>query len=402
MTTRLSKIFQGPESLCYGCGACAQVCSKAAVVMEANEEGFDYPRKDESLCTDCGRCVDVCPASPDQNGKFVFPPSELVYAAWSRSKSLVMSSTSGGIFSEIAEWTISQGGVVYGCSWVGEPTVAAHVRISDLEGISRLRGSKYVQSEVGTTYAQTKSDLRNGIPVLYSGTPCQIAGLKAFLGKPYESLLLVDLVCHGVPSQKMLDAYRRSISGVPQSEVLDLKFRDKRPGGWRSYVSWIDSAKTKHVRAAGFEPYMFGFYKEFFSRESCYSCGFSRPERSGDITLSDYWGAENLHPELRTVRKHGLSMVMSNTMNGSKTIQAIWPKSHWVVSDPDHARASDHRLMRPGKRPAERSVVYELLDREGFDQLVRKYLRPRGLFLRRLVPEAVKNLIAEVKARIPR
>lgn len=395
-----SPIFDGEQDACYGCEACTQICSHNAITMVANEEGFSYPKIDESLCVHCELCKKVCPV---QNSKASFhAPSKSVYAAWTKDRSIRMDSTSGAAFSELASAILLRKGVVYGCAWKTNRLTAVHTRIETESQLKRLRGSKYVQSEIGTTFQDAKKDLQRGRLVLYSGTPCQIAGLKLFLGKDYSNLYLIDLVCHGIPSPKIFKEYIQYIEAKTGETITNYKFRAKKNSGWRSYVALTNSKTINNdiMISVGFDPYSYAFHSSLLNRESCFQCDFSRIERTGDITLSDYWGGEKRHVQLRPIRKFGFSMIMCNSEKGKELTESILPKMDWIRSDAETAQANDIRLRSTGERPKLRSKIYAELNENGFAWLAENRFKPRFLFIRKLIPDVFKNLFKEIQTRI--
>ncbi|MBQ7549031.1 MAG: Coenzyme F420 hydrogenase/dehydrogenase, beta subunit C-terminal domain [Clostridia bacterium] len=307
-----------PEECC-GCGACVNACAPGAITMQEDEAGFIYPAVDEALCVNCGRCVDVCVFTQKEEGANGAPQ---VYAAAVKDKSVLKDSSSGGIFTAIADAVLDKGGVVFGASWTDDLTVE-HTGVSDRDGLAALRGSKYVQSSTGDTFSQVKKLLKDGRYVCYSGTPCQIAGLKAFLGAEYENLLTVDLVCHGVPSMKMLRDDLDFVSKGNVSGIRDIRFRDKQYG-WGTRGSFLcGDSKVKYN--AGTSAYYFYFLKGEVYRESCYHCRFPSEGRQGDITLGDYWGVrEELISEMGGADPElGVSCVLVNTEKGKRWFSAI-------------------------------------------------------------------------------
>ena len=294
---------------CCGCGACAAVCPHGCISMREDGEGFLYPYVDEGLCVDCGLCEAVCPELT------VVKPSMRRFCqtivARNNDDEIRMSSSSGGVFTLLAESVLNRGGVVFGAGYAGDLSVH-HTYTECVEGLAAFRGSKYVQSVIGGTYAEAGHFLTAGREVLFSGTPCQIAGLRAYLRKEYDNLLCVEVVCHGVPSHKVLMQYlSENFSGVKLTEV---DFRNKR-SGWRNYsvvVKGCADVAGEEVRVNEKMPYrdnpfMRGFLKDIYLRPSCYECPFKDFASGADITLGDCWGAEKLCPELDDDR--GLSII---------------------------------------------------------------------------------------------
>lgn len=326
---------------CCGCGACVNICAKGAISMKEDAAGFIYPDVNEELCVSCGRCVDVCVFKD----KGVGAADECeVYAAVYNDTKVLEQSSSGGIFTPLAYAVLDKGGAVFGAAW-NEQMELEHICVESKEEIGRLRGSKYVQSSTKNTFKQAKKILQEGRPVCFCGTPCQIAGLKAFLGKEYENLLTIDLVCHGVPSMKMLGDDLKSLTGEKFSRIKDIRFRDKRYG-WavKGCVCTEDEEIKYH---AGTSPYYFYFLKGEVYRESCYNCRFPSEGRQGDITLGDYWGIHaNLINKLGNVNPDkGISCVLVNTENGRKWFKEIEKSLSFALSDREDAQRRNKQLV---------------------------------------------------------
>lgn len=328
-----------PEECC-GCGACVSACAPGAITMKADKAGFFYPAVDESLCVRCGRCADVCVFTEKQKGANGDPD---VYAAVIRDRDVLRASSSGGVFTALAEAVLDKGGVVFGAAWTDSLTLA-HIGAEDRASLARLRGSKYVQSSTGDTFRQAKKLLDDGRYVCYSGTPCQIAGLKAYLGKEYEKLLTVDLVCHGVPSMQMLRDDLSYVSGGNLSGIEDVRFRDKRYG-WGVKGSLVSGGSTVKYDA-GTSPYYFYFLKGEVYRESCYRCRFPSEGRQGDFTLGDYWGVrQELVDRMDGAdQDQGVSCVLVNTEKGRQWFASISRNLSTAPSDRQSAEKRNRQL----------------------------------------------------------
>lgn len=390
-------IFDGNINRCFGCGACFQICPKGAITMLPNDEGFLFPLINNDACIECNLCSKVCPVVEQNLAGIQNPLSSNVYAAWNNDKAQLMESTSGGIFPLLANVILSKGGIVYGCAWAENEIRAIQVRIDSNNELIKLKGSKYVQSSTEKTYLQVRNDLNEGKLVLYSGTPCIIAGLKLFLQKEYQNLYLIDLVCHGVPSPKMLTAYVNYSEKKEGYKLKNLQFRDKRESGWRTWVSWEKPNAKKAYKPIGLEPYMKGFFQGFFNRESCYCCSMASPRRLGDVTLADYWGIELSHPELTSKQKYGISLVLSNNKNGDDLLNGIITKATLVRSSFENAAKKNPCLLHPDPRPATRNNIYVDLNNKDFDFLANTCLKPKLAFIRKLIPSWAKNIIKELR-----
>lgn len=282
---------------CCGCNACIQICPKGCITANTTREGFRYPITDATCCIDCGLCEQACPVlAPHPQRK-----PESVLAAVNPDKATRSQSSSGGFFSLLAEKVLKEGGLVFGAAfndlWQVEQT-----GIEQPDQLDRLRRSKYVQSHTLDTFRTVERALKQGRPVLYSGTHCQIAGLKHFLRKDYPTLLTVDIVCHGVPSpgiwQRFLEEYKRRNK---MSRIVSINFRDKSTG-WRKYSFSIRYVSTKGRLQTLSIPYrkcayMQGFLKNLYLRTSCHHCPAKEGRSGADLTISDYWNIRNTSPE---------------------------------------------------------------------------------------------------------
>lgn len=301
---------------CIGCHACFSVCPKQCISMQTDGEGFLYPKIDKKICIECGLCEKVCPILSSIQ-VFTEPKA---YAVVNKNLEQRMHSSSGGIFILLAEYVISKKGVVFGAKFDAEFQVV-HDYAETLEDILEFRGSKYVQSRIGNTYIKAKEFLERGREVLFTGTPCQIAGLRAYLGKTYANLLTADVICHGSPSPEVWRKYveyRENIAGASTQQML---FRYKKYG-WKAYaVLFQYSNSTVYEKMMRKDLYMHGFLKNIYLRPSCYDCKFKGERRFGDITLGDFWGIQNVLPEMDDDK--GTSLVLINSEKGKKVFDTI-------------------------------------------------------------------------------
>lgn len=302
---------------CCGCEACAQICPKHCITMKSDHEGFAYPEVDRQKCVDCGLCERVCPMH-DKPLHSVVPIQTL--AAINTDEDVRYKSSSGGLFSMFAERTIQHGGVVFGAEYDTDWTVV-HAKAETLKELSRFRGSKYMQSRIGSTFREVKRILQSGREVLFSGTPCQVAGLKKFLGKEYANLLTVDCVCHGVPSPTVWQSYLKSVSKNTK-DVSAVNMRCKSHG-WKSYRMKIVGRNGEVLVDEPFDcnPFMKAFLRDMILRPACYSCPFKEGRAGSDITLGDFWGIEHIDPSVDDDR--GTSLLLVNTDLGKSTIKTL-------------------------------------------------------------------------------
>lgn len=303
---------------CCGCSACSSVCPKQCITMSEDSEGFIYPCVDKRVCVDCHLCEKVCPIINYGNDREPLA----VYAAKNPDESIRMQSSSGGVFTLLAERVIDEGGVVFGATF-NDRWEVVHDYVETKEELAKFRGSKYVQSKIGDSYQKAKAFLKNNRKVLFSGTPCQIAGLKKCLRKDYDNLLAVDFICHGVPSPGLWNRYLVQLiesQNRKRNEILAIKFRDKITG-WKGYscsIAYKDGVVSVENREKNL--WMKGFLEGLYNRPSCSHCP-AKGHSHADIVLGDLWGISELAPEIDDDK--GMCLVISNTTKGDKVLDSI-------------------------------------------------------------------------------
>lgn len=380
------------QNNCSGCRACEQVCPVQAITMTDDKEGFRVPIVNVSVCVNCGKCNNVCMYDNAPYKVHVFEQPRKAYVAWNRSLQLRKESTSGGLFSVIATCILKKDGVVYGCAWATDLTVH-HIRITTLSGLSALKKSKYIESDTEHTFSEVKKDLHEGKIVLYSGTPCQIAGLKYFLGKEYDNLYTIDLVCEGVPSPLIFKKYLQWIEKKEKCKVVNFMFRDYSEKLQSACISYqLENSRKISVRLG--QSFFFRlFYELKINRLSCYTCLYSKPERVGDFTLSDFWGIENTYPEMKKERKCGINLVLCNSDKALRLFDTVKENLWFKEVSVERALGSDIRLRGTISKPEVRNVIYSELANSGFDYIGRKYCRsPKDIFYR-ILPDCLINMI---------
>ncbi len=386
-------LLTGNKEKCYGCTACEQKCPKKAIKMHENSEGFLYPVLDKDLCIDCGLCKKVCPYQNISE----FYKNEIAYALTYNNEKC-KNSASGGAFIAVANYVLDCGGLVCGCIFDNAFKVE-HVLSNNQFIVEKMQGSKYVQSNLKNVYTEILTQLNNGKQILFTGTPCQVDGLKLFLGKDYESLYTIDLICHGVPSPKLLEDYLNYIENK-HGKIIDFKFRDKNRNGWGSSgtISIKNGNKNKIITTSQDEDAYYNLYYKFnaVSRDSCYSCKYSKNERVGDLTIGDYWGIDKVLPSFDT--KKGVSVVIPNTKKGQSILKQI--ENDCTVKETKFidATKSNGNLVKPTPKPEKRNNIYQTLNEFGFSYLVKKECQLR-LFvpkLKRLIPRKMKLLLRKV------
>lgn len=306
------------EQKCTGCMACVNVCPQDAIKIEIGKTGFEYPCIDKDKCIECNMCAEACKNAREIKLRCPI----IVYAAWTKNEKIRLESSSGGVFSILAEYIIGRGGYVFGAAF-NSNMVVEHICIHTPGAISKLRGSKYVQSSIGWCYRKIDELLKKRELVLFSGTPCQVAGLYAFLGrKDVENLYTVDLVCHGVPSPKVFEEYKRILEERFQSNMQEINFRDKKRGWFESSTRIVFENKAIYEKSNLNDPFIVGFLKNLYLRPSCYQCEFRNFERGSDITLGDFWGYKDTCKADLDDDK-GISQVMVNSAKGCELFDAI-------------------------------------------------------------------------------
>ncbi|WP_279014195.1 Coenzyme F420 hydrogenase/dehydrogenase, beta subunit C-terminal domain [Thomasclavelia cocleata] len=294
---------------CSGCEACVNICPKNCITMIEDKYGFRYPTVNQSQCSNCNLCESVCPIK-----KF----NKEVYACYAKNKNEYMSSSSGGAFAVIARKVLTNGGLVCGAAF-DENFNVKHMIISNLNDLYKLKGTKYVQSEIGSVYKDIKKYLDKRYQVLFSGTPCEVAGLKKYLKNEYSNLITVDLICHGVPSPKIWQDYLNEVKGV--NKIKNVSFRNKKEGISNVYVDIeFDNGKILHEKYSE-NIYINGFINNLYIRPSCNNCQFKGDMRYSDITLGDFWSIDEFHRGFS--QGYGTSAVVLHTEKGKKMFNTI-------------------------------------------------------------------------------
>ncbi len=347
---------------CTGCGACVSICPKGAIAMKPDEEGFLYPAVDEKLCVGCDVCEKRCPAGAIPKEK-----KPHIVGAQVRDEALRRASSSGGVFTALARQTLARGGAVFGAAF-DENMHVEHIGAIDEAEIGMMRGSKYVQSDAADAIANAAGLLARGIPVMFSGTPCQIAGLLAKVGGKYGELLLtVDFVCHGVPSPGVFESYIKALEKDAGKRVTGYTFRDKRLG-WKNFsaVATFEDG-SEHAGTQTTDPYLYGFLQNLYLRPSCVHCDALRGNHhAADITLADLWGAQEICPERDD--DTGLSLVMINTQRGREAMKAIDNRvTTFPVKDVKPLLRFNPSIEKPASAHEKRAAFFKYYAKNGFD-----------------------------------
>lgn len=384
------------SKLCTGCGACMNACTHEAIVMTEDHEGFLQPQINKNKCVECGLCEKKCPVLNPFSSDCKNQKTYAVINYYDRKVS-----SSGGAFSIFARYVLNRGGVVYGATMSKDMKVF-HIRVTSVEELSKLRGSKYLQSCIGTTYKEAKEDLRKGRTVLYSGTPCQIAGLYKFLGHSYGDLLItIDLVCHGVPNQKLFDTYIDKLlesHRIKKSEKNNIEFRFRKFDSW-SIIPAVKFPESKwQVLYQEDNAYMSAFFESLLYRECCYKCSYSNLNRVGTFTIADFWGIGRHGKSFKKNVSSGVSLVLDNKGKMQDVISCTNELIYTEERSLEEAQAENWNLNYPVKRKIARNnavadflnenmslqsfcVKYGLLEKKNLKYYLKKYSKSIIYFL---------------------
>ena len=385
---------------CCGCTACFAACPKRCITMRSDEEGFLYPEIDKEACIECGLCERVCPFDRPTYANTSAPQ---VYASYVKDENQQVQSSSGGLFYAVSRWVIGQGGIVYGAAF-DELFRLRHTGAETLEELRPLRGSKYLQSDLRDTFREIRAHLKAGRWVYFTGTGCQVAGLKAFLQREHATLVTSDLVCHGTPSQQLFDWHLDYLRQKEKGEITFYSFRDI--GGWGVCETYNYVSQTRHksgvrrLYSYNLSPYLYQFMQAFGYRYSCYHCPFARIPRQGDITLADYWGVKRYFPNMDTDK--GVSLVLLNSPQGAAVWQEVENTLHSCPSCVEHAAAENGNLLRPTRMPAIRPHCYDMIHRRGYRSVARKEFRPPHYYLTRLRGFLAQTKLGALLKRVKR
>ena len=382
---------------CCGCGACVNVCPRDAIENKVDEYGFVYPSVNKDLCIECGLCVSVCDFGSEEKNAAL---PEKVYAGVNRDKSVLKSSSSGGVFSVLAEYVLKNGGAVCGCVY-DEKLKPVHICVEKQEEYLPMRGSKYAQSDVGYVYREIKARLLKGQQVLFTGTPCQVAAVKGVVGNANsENLITVDLICHGVPSALMFERFVSYLEEKYNSEIVWFNFRSKKYG-WQRYSSefGLANGRTVNIGKAN-EFYGPAFTAGYIIRESCSNCKYASQDRVGDITIGDFWGHEKSQLS-RDVSK-GLSLFTINTSKGEALLSVLSEKMDMEEVDYNIAVKGNKCLHAPTTKGDKWELYMDAMKNDTIPEIARSYiLRNKKSILRSrirlLVPDFIFKTVRKIK-----
>lgn len=367
---------------CSGCHACFSICPTNCILMKSDNEGFLYPEVLQNDCTKCGLCIKTCPIL----NKTIAKNQPETYACFNKDEYIRLESSSGGIFSPIAEKVISSGGVVFGAVF-NKNFEVEHFSVETKNEISKLRGSKYVQSRIGDTFKKVEELLKLEKQVLFSGTPCQIAGLISFLGQPYEKLICIDFICHGVPSPDIWKKYFRYQEEAAGSKIKTVSFRSK-DSGWKKFsMSILFENKTKYINTLDKDLYLRAFLQDLCLRPSCYYCNFKSLSRQSDITLADFWGVGNIFPEIDDDK--GVSLVLINSETGENFLKEINSLISYRKVDISNALEYNMSAVRSAKINSKRTKFFDEKDTKRIDKLIKSLCKDS-------IKTSLKNIIKKI------
>ena len=352
---------------CSGCHACSNICPVGCISMLTDNEGFVYPKVDTEKCINCNKCIKVC----NIINPIISTNTPQAYACYNKNEDIRQNSSSGGIFTLIAEYVLDLNGVVFGAAFDNDFSVR-HIEITEKHQLSKLRGSKYVQSIIGDTYKCAKKYLDLGRLVLFTGTPCQIDGLIKFLnGKTYNNLFTQDIICHGVPSPKVWNSYIKYFESKCDKEIKNIYFRNK-DNGWKNFNVKIEFENNKsHIRDFKKDYFMKGFLSNLYLRPSCYNCHSKSLNRNSDITLADFWGIDNILPDMNDNK--GTSLIFINTEKGRYLFNNISEKLKFCDVDYREAVKYNSAAHTSVYKPKHRDKVVKKINSKNFEKVIDRY-----------------------------
>lgn len=358
---------------CCGCGSCSQSCPSSCIQMLEDEEGFRYPVIKTELCTGCGTCKKNCPM---QQATLKSRNLELpdVCAAVNKDPKIRKDSSSGGVFTLFAKDVLDKKGIVFGAAMAEDCKRVVHIAVEKEEQLSALRGSKYVESDIGDTYSRAETELRQGRTVLFSGTPCQIAGLKTYLQKDYDKLLTLEVICHGVPSSLLWRKYLAYIGEKLRASIAQVIFRAKDPGEGNRLLMWMKAENDRVYQAFEDEdPFYCFFLSNLCLRPSCYNCRFKGNNHVADITIGDFWGGNKIVPGFG--KEGDTSLVLLHSEKGKVVFSSIKENLELCWTKYGEAMEYNSAYLKGVECPSKREQFFSDLAVMPFRKLVRKYRR---------------------------
>jgi len=395
------KYINKAKSDCCGCGACSEICPVIAIKFETDFLGFVYPKVDTQVCINCGACVRICPFEEGNKKAFVNEPAKEVYAAVLKDEQMLSNSASGGVFAGLAKYIIEHKGFVYGAIWNNSFSVQ-HIKIDAIDDLTKIQGSKYTQSDITQCFKEIREFLIGGHTILFSGTPCQVAALKAFLGKDYDSLFTVDLICHGVGSPAILKDDLMFFEKKYNDKLRAVKFRSKRKG-WGTSGDLVFDNKIKDYSVTNSPYYYYYYLQNALFRDSCYNCHFATDHRHADLTIGDYWRIESAHPNIKIKTEKGISCILVNSDKGHRLLKLSLDNFELIPSTLDKIKERNGQLRECCKISLKREELINIYQQFGYDGLYRYYKEnERKVIIKEklkiLVPNWLKKKLKKVKS----
>lgn len=386
---------------CTGCQACMQGCPTHAISMQESIKGHIYPVIDSNICINCHKCIRICPVLNKVNK---YQPLNIL-AGWNNNKKERKDSTSGGVSYLLSKKIIEEGG--YFCGSIWESTGAKHIVTNDINKISLFQGSKYTHSNINNCFIKIQQLLKNNQIVLFSGTPCQVAGLKSYLKQDFNNLYTLDIVCHGVPSHKALSDRIKYIEKKYNKKIKEIRFRDKNPDQYHTCMKYIFSDDSYTKCSVYEDSYFCGFVDNYLLRENCFHCKYATRERVSDITLADYWGYSPYNFKFKSYQK-GTSFISINTAKGQNLYSKI---QHQLIAEPrtfEDAAKGNKNLHNPQTRPINYDKFWDSYTQgANFEELALCYFPPKKIqsttnttirnYIKMLLPNFVTTYIKKKK-----
>ncbi len=353
---------------CTGCGACSKVCPSSAIKMREDEKGFLYPEIMHKYCTNCGMCKRICPNLAERKEQ---ANKINIYAMKNENEQIRATSSSGGVFYEYAKTILDEKGTIYGAAYNTFNEIE-HIQVDSIENLYKLQGSKYVQSTITNIYEQIKDDLNKDKKVLFSGTPCQVVGIKTYLERKRintDKLYTCDIICHGVPSPKVFKDYLKKLEKQYNSKIKSVNFRHKENNHTQNIKIEFEDGQTYISNYNQKDEFYQLFLNDLILRESCYNCKYTNFDRVGDITLGDFWGIEKTIQNFDD--KKGISLVLVNSEKGKEIFEKI--KYKYKLQETNKENCIQKNLKQPCEKPKQYDKLWEDYLKEGYNKLIEKF-----------------------------
>lgn len=358
---------------CTICQACINICPKNCITLDSFKDGFNYPVIDKESCINCNACEKNCPVlNPLQSVK----PLKQAYAGMNTNEEERIKSSSGGVFSTLAKYILNHNGIVCGAAF-DEQFQVKHIIIDDENELKKIRGSKYVQSNINDIFNKIKVQLIEGKNVLFTGCPCQVGGLKKYLSKEYDNLYTMDFICHGIPSQNIFNKYIEQLEIKHKSKVVEFFFRDKGKGWHTSSIKAKFENGKEYTKFITEDMYMRGYFGNIYLKPACYNCEFRNFKSGSDITLGDFWGAEIEEKEIDDNK--GLCAVIVNTSKGIMLKDSINDSNIFKVVDYNKILKYNKGLEQSFEASSKRSEFLKLIDKGDYNRIFKKLCKEKSV-----------------------